>query len=83
MSILTSREFCEKFNMSSRIERQIKHYEYRNEMDDIVVAYDKDEQDLWHENTELCTLAKNIKTMQKELARMEKKDESEKYSTSN
>ena len=83
MPVLTSREFCEKFNMSSRIEQQIKHYEYRNEMDNIVVAYDKDEQNLWHESTELYTLAKSIKAMQKELARMEKKDESEKYSTSN
>lgn len=83
MSVLTSREFCEKFNMSPSIERQIKHYEYRNEQDNILAAYDKDEQDLWHESTELYTLAKSIKTMQKELARMEKKNEPEKHSTSN
>lgn len=75
MSILTSDEFCKKVDMPVVVEKHIKHYEYRNEADNIKVAYDKDEQGLWHETTEMYNLAKSIKTMQKELARMEKKDE--------
>ena len=75
MSILTSDEFCKKFDMPKELEKYIKHYEYRNEIDDIKIAYDKDEQGLWHETTEKYTLAKSIKNMRKELARMEKKNE--------
>lgn len=75
MSILTSDEFCKKVDMPKELETRIKHYEYRNEMEDIKVAYDKDEQGLWHETTEMYNLSKSIKNMRKELARMEKKNE--------
>lgn len=75
MDILTSDEFCKKVGMPKELETHIKHYEYRNEIDDIKIAYDKDEQGLWHETTEMYNLAKSIKNMRKELARMEEKDE--------
>ena len=77
MSILTSDEFCKNFDIPAAVEKRIKHYEYRNEVDNIKVAYDKDEQGLWHETTEMYNLSKSIKNMKKELARMEKKDEDE------
>lgn len=73
MEILTAAEFCKKFDMQSRIEQVVKHYEKRNVLDNIVLAYDKDEQGLWHETTERYHLQQEIATAQKELARLEVK----------